>query len=827
MSNVENIQKRKNTFSKENESIVVVSGNHSTFRNQDNLNVLNPNKFFLERLCSVCPNAIVDILFNCNLQAILAFRLVSKKCLEIVSHKGRDSLYTPLENKAAISPFRHFHYNSFAGPNVDEEEKVIFAKNNTEVPIILYYNELINPTSILTSIPEQKLSIVLEIETEGELSLFQELVSKQPRTKFLDKIKELRLGYQERGKRDLITRRREVQSGEYTLSINKMSFDCINEMLKLISQNSAVLPNFTSLCFEDISVSYYPVNLAIAHIKSLTKLSVEWVSTGVTFELPDALTHFTIRHISENQILKLPDLFSNLRMFEIGIIGIDAILELPDSLVNLEILKVGEIKAGATLKLPARLDGLRTLQIKRVDPNAIIQCPKSFEGVIDLIINNITHASLKVLNAIPNLTSLEIETIDKSVILVLPETLKKLKNVKIGRIDSNGSIEFPDSINQIETLIFQETYGAACRIELPYALPKLTTLKFYEISSNFEVLLPPKLDQLENLTITHIKCINDTLLKLLNSCNLTHLVIGSIYGDMEITFPDALRNLKSLTINGIGSNSTLDLTLLENLNHLCIKSIDKNVILKLPSTLEDLVSLRIERSENSMDISFPNELNSLRHLTLEEIYCTVNLPESLPNLENLEVINIGDRCRLPDFLPQLKILVIGALAKDDKYLLNLINSASNLEHLTISSVSSSIIMPCLMLKLAKLKFGSIRPGAYLELPKSLPNLTNLEFGSIGESIGKDVYLELPKSMPKLTTLLFLERVHKSVIKFPISFPSLTTFTWERKFDSRDLKLHLPFLFLEFKLLIFRNLPISICGIIFFLILLFKTSFNEV
>lgn len=283
-----------------------------------------------ERLCTSYPELISAISFNSTLQTVLSLRLVSKKLHESASLIGL------LEQRAAVI----CEYKQLQVKNSSVQEKIDFAiKEKMDVNIITPVAELPNLSSLLLSVVEEKMKIILLFTTIYQLKDPQTLLLNISSPQFLPKIKELDINF---------------------FNIAERSNDSICSLLDTISKNIILFPNLKSLI--------------LGHFCEGHKLIIPYALTS-------KLQHFTIdRGLCKNTSYIMPNSFTNLVTITIGALGDGAYLQLPSSLPHLTRLTFENIDTNVIIILPSSFDKLTTITVGNISDNATRQLFSSLIG---------------------------------------------------------------------------------------------------------------------------------------------------------------------------------------------------------------------------------------------------------------------------------------------------------------------------------------------------------------------------------------------------------------------------------------------------------------
>lgn len=403
-----------------------------------------------------------------------------------------------------------------------------------------------------------------------------------------------------------------------------------------------------------------------------------------------------------------------------------------------------------------------------------------------------------------------------------------LKTLSVGDLKTQ-SISFK-GLYSLERIRIGNIEGT---FELPYmSVTKLKELTIGDISGICR--LPDSLDYLECLSVGDICAKEFTLSKSLK--NLKTFVLGSCKNggsqsrsmhktgpELVIEFPKALDCLESLIMGPIMSNwceirisqflpNLKNLTLDLSGFHTCFKFPErslynlKNLKLleggksgedlkkwdKLLTSLENLTTLETTWMSDFLKIAESNSLNNLRTLIVDCVLSPTDLKEIYRPLNNFETIIIRrlqcDGGKTHTF--QLSSLSISTLVIDE---INNLSAKTYVRNNHKNNITLKLFLPSETC--TNITFKRIGVGINLEFPESLDSLENLNFGHIRDNCT----IDLPSSMAKLRSFQYAK-------------------------DDRDFREQLPLLFLKYKVMLLRNIPASICGVIFFLLLAWRFLF---
>lgn len=635
---------------------------------------------------------ISDVLFNCNLPSILTLRLVSK-AFWLASIKNTDTGYNPLLHNAAIS-FQHDQLH----PDINSSifEKYAFCNNNQmEINVTITLAELLNPSSTLQSLPEDRLKLTLRLTNGNQLNQAQTLFLNQPNTKFINKIKTLDLT---------------------PLYLKNNATNSINLLFIAISQNLAFFSSFTRLLIGKIDGIILQPSKAFNNI---TNLTINTVNTRCVLNLPDSfnnLKNFTLGCVEDHSTFTLPNSACNLTKLHIGKIGLACILKFPPLLNSLTDFSIGTLwKGSVTIDLPLSLDNLINLSIGCVEDNTVFNLPGAISLTtlsIEKIKGNANFSLLDLSDSLKTLQNLTIKCVENGATLTLPKSIENLTTLHIGKIEPKSTVTLPALLDKLTNFFIGSTWDSSAMINLPASLGNLVNLS--------------------------IDCIEDnTVLNLPIANNVAKLTIKKIGRNATLKL-DSLENLDSLTILTINTGCHLQLPALKNISILCI---EKQAVLNLPP-LDNCTSFSIHKMEEDAAMSCIT-LNSLKSLFIGDLDLDskLNLPARLDNLETLHIENLKRSCRV------WAVQMEACLREQFIPTFNLPDSLPNLTTLTIGDIifcgffKKQRIRYCVSLKLPhaldnlkKLSIGKMPSQCNITWPRSLNNLTDLTLNGCHTSI---------------------------------------------------------------------------------------------
>lgn len=639
--------------------------------------------------------------------------MVSKTCW-LASTTNTNYGGNPLSEKVTIS-FQHSQLHPARDHSM--QEKYIFAyNNNIDIDISISTSDLLNLSSTLSSIPQNRLRIILKIRNLAELNQLQTLFSNQPNIKFVDKIKEL--DFKEF---DL--------NNNFEATINAF-FSTISNKLNLFSSlTNIAIGKITDITLNPSQLLDNLINLSIHYIedsgtlnlpdsmKSLATLRIEKFGDGCTINFPASLnnlTHLTIRGNLTASPLQLPDLLND---FIAAVTNSKTTFTLPSSLPSLSTLILSDIGSYVTLIFPNVITSLTNLSLKNIASSNTLNLPRFFDNLTSLSLNGYQVNLLPI--SFTNFTSLKIDHIFEN--------------------DPSGVLP-----NKLFSFYIKKTFYATTNLS---AFSNLKNLTIGNIGKELVLNLP----LLNKLLIEHI---SDSILSIpVSLINLTDFEIGNASTGVRLNLPNSLVNLKNLSIKSITSEPTkfsrrftIDASH-NRLINLSIGKISDGVTLQLPETLHHLTNLSLGTIGKDFLILSPG-LPKLTKLFIGEIerHSEFKVP-NCPNLSNLSIKTIGHYAKftLRYTLDNLLSLSIGYINKFTTT--NLDNSLKNLKNLDIGYVGrdSTFTLPDTLDNLTNLTIGVIGDNTTVKLPVSLPNLKSLSTYPFGKLI-------LPDSMIALENL---------------------------------------------------------------------------
>lgn len=400
------------------------------------------------------------ILSNCDLPTILQLRLVAKLfCFASIQSSDTGS---PLSNKAALS----FSLNEFH-PTMMKfgvKEKYDFA-------------------SILNSIPENNLKLVLKVASVNELRQLQ-MFLRHPDPKFNSKIKIENLPQAIRIQK-LLQAIKKLNFND--LEINEDSSKLFEKCLNTISNNEKLLPNLESL---HIGAIKHNIETKFLKLCNLKDLNIRSISEGISLNLEDCeeLESFAVKMTCQTTI-KLSKKLDKLKSLAITGIGNSKII-LPENIKNLTSLVIGDIAEGNELTFP-NINNLKELtysniddvnRVKFVSPLASVQtltigCAnyKDPDSDFKTLILDLGVTSLQkkpnfgFLSNFPNLHLLSIRSIGDNTILELPKlNYTNLKEFSIGWIGRNATLKIPSSFPKTVEISIRLMSCWGATLDLPF-----------------------------------------------------------------------------------------------------------------------------------------------------------------------------------------------------------------------------------------------------------------------------------------------------------------------------------------------------------------------
>lgn len=730
--------------------------------NETNLSTQTTTKALFGRDYENLDGVILQILFSCSLKSMLNFRGVSQKFYELAS--SISSLFTnsscsPLMHKACIS-FQYAQLNNV--PELSLKEKFDFVtREKTEVHIKITVDELINQPLALQSIEDDQLKIILKIKNVNAINQLRNWISNPAMPKFVDKIQELDF-------REII--------------VNNNTCGPINGLLTVVAQNLPFFLSLTTFSFGAIKDNT-TFTLSNPHpFDSITKLTVGKIDCLASFVLTDTFSNLidlSIGNITASNPLaknyepiKLPLSLPRLRNLVIGDICAGAILRLPmlNQLVN---LSVGKIDSNATLQLSA-LSNINALSIGGVEFNFL---PPSFYNCKTLTIDSIDLPP----NLPPSFDGFRMLSIGNVnyVALNLADSLYNLKNLTILDVKCNAILTLPSSLQDltIKNICYNTT------LTLADSFKNLKKLTIGTLNENATFNIPDGLPKLTNFSIK--KMCDYACVTLPYTHSTLTFSIHAIHGTPTLKAATGLSNLINFSIGsmqrahrGMFKSGTLTLPpLLDYITNLSIGKIGEDSTVELLGSMDSLKKLTIGSMENSGTLKLSSSLDTLTNLTIEDpsdMFLT--LPISLKNLTSLSFEHIGEIAfALPDSLERISPL----MNFHDGAYITLPKTLPNLRNLAIKWISESLELPDLFHNLTHITIGTIGTRGYLcklTIPDSISHLTNITIGTFKQYS----CVSLPTSLNSLTSLSIEKFSKKASLNIPNTMNNLTKLTVNKR-----------------------------------------------
>ncbi len=276
------------------------------------------------------------------------------------------------------------------------------------------------------------------------------------------------------------------------------------------------------------------------------------------------------------------------------------------------------------------------------------------------------------------------DTPDEKKLTELPESLWKLKQLKLLKLSYNKLTTLPDSLGQL-TQLTELNLSNNRLTTLPDSLGRLTQLQTLHLSANQLTSLPDSLGQLTQLT--ELRLSYNQLTNLPEWLGqLTKLEMLHIHGNKLSTLPNSISELKNLTLLYLGDT-------IEHGNPLKI----------LPNCIRYLTSLQTIFATGCHLEILPNwigGLSQLQTITLSNNQLE-NLPPSLAQLEHLNYFKLSDN----PLNPALQSAYDAGLDAVKAYLRSLETNAEPLYEAKLVLVGEGNVGKTTLLKALKGKAG--------------------------------------------------------------------------------------------------------------------------
>lgn len=267
-------------------------------------------------------------------------------------------------------------------------------------------------------------------------------------------------------------------------------------------------------------------------------------------------------------------------------------------LPNLLELDIGIIKEKSCLYFPP-FPLLNSLGLSKCSEGSKAEF-KELTNLQHLILGEI-NSNFQLHGALPNLSTLELSSLNNIVIEKLPKSLPKVEKVlikKLNRTTFNRTINFSTSFGLLNTLTIPSLYTETI-LNISGSMPCLQTLTIGNLHEKSSITIDlSKLKELENLNI------------------------GDIHQNCTIHLIGSNNNLKSLSFGVLNQKS---------LNYL--GGDESSIIIESKDALNNLTRLEIKKYCCHTKFNF-NLPNTLPDFSIEPKF-NFNLPDYLPNLKEL------------------------------------------------------------------------------------------------------------------------------------------------------------------------------------------------
>ena len=372
----------------------------------------------------------------------------------------------------------------------------------------------------------------------------------------------------------------------------------------------------------------------------------------------------------------------------------------------------------------------------------------------------------------------------------IPESIGKLKSLKLLDLSKNQLQELPDSLESLTSLNTLNLNNNQLK-NLPQSIVNLKNLRHLSLRGNILEQIPDcikNLDFLNTLEIEHEYILMYEHAQIINKIerNLGRIIPYRKEIGMTYTREGVITNMNSNEFKGfpiehdIGIKADNGLVIGLGLNDCGLKEVNENIgNLK---TLEELWLGNLDYRSYGLE-SKSNNFTSL--------------PDSIGNLKALETLNLSrvwDLSILPDSISELEslkdlIIIDCSLAVLPKNLGNL----TSLENLYLGAPSKTFFnrppgsikrltsLPESICKLTHLKKLDLDNHDLPMLPENFGNLTSLEILYLNEN----KISSLPESFGNLSSLRKLFLKNNNLINLPNTFGNLKSLK-EIDFDGNDL-----------------------------------------
>lgn len=351
--------------------------------------------------------------------------------------------------------------------------------------------DLLNPSLKFNCGLEDRLSLILEVNSITEINQLMEVLSKQSEIKFMDKIHGLDFK---------------------DLTIDGEASEALNQLLAVIWQNLFLFPRLIEL-----------------HIGNIRQ--------GTSFKIVASLSNYRgiiIGDIGNNAVFELSDTLDNVENLAIGNIGIGVKFTLFQSFPRLRDLRIGNVAQNASVRVLNSLNELVAFSIGDIARNAIVELIALVNNIKRISIGKIgKEAVLKLPGILDSLEELIVSDIWSGVMLNLSVSMRGLKRCIIGYISAESTVIFPDRLESLMKLSFGDIFQKAV-VKLPTSLSSLEELSIGDIWQGVTINIPRIHSGLKILVYgkiydTQISEVLDLLKKYVDCTDLEVRILASLY----------------------------------------------------------------------------------------------------------------------------------------------------------------------------------------------------------------------------------------------------------------------------------------------------------
>jgi protein scribble len=305
------------------------------------------------------------------------------------------------------------------------------------------------------------------------------------------------------------------------------------------------------------------------------------------------ISNLRILTVSENELLRLSPMISNLTRLTQLDVSKNALEEIPDNIRQCRCLSLLDISSNPLLKVPECLTMIKSLTILAMNDCSLPRLPTEIGNLENLQVLEARENLLKSIpRSIQHLKNLVRLDLGNNEIEELPPEIGCLVLLEELWLDSNQLRELPEEIGNLGNLVSADITKNKLEF-LPASIRSLVILKDLHVSENYLTTVPETIGEMKGLL--SLKLDMNRLLDLPESLgSLRSLTELALFENMIDAIPPTLFNIPCLDMLDLGRNHIVELpAAVGRCKKLHVLSLYDNMLTSLPDELGELSELKV------------------------------------------------------------------------------------------------------------------------------------------------------------------------------------------------------------------------------------------